>query len=201
VLSPVQVDTSGGEIVTRIQGLARDRSEARLLRAIEVVLNHDRLVTVTNTATGAGEVIIDLSLQSSPGAVDDPYITLETKYGDTIPADFIPLVTGEATDSGRESIRLATIYFLSYPGAEEGSDPDVRWEAHVRHRVQWNLQFVTQQRVETIEPTRVELPVPGLVGGALGAIGGPLVAAINDNLETMENAFRSVENRGRFLMI
>lgn len=202
VVAPVTMEDQGGTLVTQISGLVEDRSRARLLRACDVVLTHRRLVTVpTVKETPEGNAQITLTLQTPPGGVGDAFLDLRTKYAPEIFPESLDFVAGNMADPGRDSIHLATVYFLSPRAAEAGSMPDGTWQAFTRHHVQWNLQYLTKQSILNVDPTRLEVPLPDLGFGTLGDIGGRLAQANNDTLAQMETALQQVRNEGRFLML
>jgi hypothetical protein len=202
VLAPVTLENQGGRLVSRFSGLVEDRSQARLLRATDLVLTHRRLLTVPILKeTPEGNAEITLTLQTPPGGVGDPYLDLRSKYEPEILPGGVEFAAGDLTDPGRDTIHLATVYFLSPRGAEAGTMPDGNWRAFTRHHVQWNLQYLAKESILEIDPTRLEVPLPALGLGTLGDIGGRLAQAGNDTLAQMEAALREVRNEGRFLKL
>lgn len=202
VVAPLTVEDRGGTLVTQFSGLVEDRSQARLLRACDVVLYHRRLRTVpTVTETPEGNAEISLTLQTPPGGIGDAYIGIRSKHEPEFFPGALGFVAGDLTDPGRDSILLATVYFLSPRGAEDGAMPDGTWQAFTRHHVQWNLQYRTKESIIDVDPTRIEVPLPALGAGALGSIGERIAQANNDTLAEMETALQNVKNEGRFLML
>jgi hypothetical protein len=199
VMGPLVLDTSGdGGIVTRVSGLASDRRQARLLRAADLVLTHDRSRAVVESTLDGSQLDIDFSLASAGQARPGPWIQLERKYEPGAPGDLVDRIVGGVADGGRDMLHLATLYLLSAPGQEPGSEPDATWEPSVVHYVRWNQQYRTTMSDLVVEPTRVSIAVPQLGLGTLGAQAQPVVDEINRRTADLEAALRQVENFGTF---
>lgn len=199
VMGPVVLDTGGaGGLVTRLSGLESDRRRARLLRAADVVLTHDRSRAVIESTLAGSQLDIDFSLASAGQARPGPWIEVERKHEPAAPGDFVDRIIGAAADGGRDKLHLATLYLLSPPGQTPGSEPDATWEPSVVHHRKWDLQYRTTYSDLVIEPTRVSIAVPQLGLGALGARAQPIVDEINRNAADLEADLRRVENFGEF---
>lgn len=202
VASPVVVSRGPGGLVSRTEGLVVSRSRARLLRAVDVVLSHDRLATETRASIEPeGLVTVEMVLANRASADRDARLTVVPRFEEPVSPDSLALLTGSATDPARDSLHLATIYLVSQRGERSGASPDGSWTAHVRHFVHWPLRYVVRQSAAFVEPTRVTVPAPDLGGGTLGSVGGRITAAINNNLAEMESALSTVRNEGRFQML
>ncbi len=200
VADAVRVRESGGGIVTETDGLISDRANARLLRAADLRITHDRLATrALPTVETAGVVSVDLTLEAIPNAKRDPYMSIVRKFEEAVARELAPVISGQVEDPGRDSELIATLYLLSPAGARPGAEPDGTWTPYVQHRVSWNLQYVTMREIVSVEPTRIDIAVPQLGQGALGRLGGAFTDAINDDVATIENALKRVGNSGRFL--
>lgn len=200
VLGPAVLDTSGEAAVVRIDGLISSRSSARLLRACDLVLYHDRLATTVSRTLEPDAVAFDLTLSRLPSNRVGPWIETARDYQAEAARDAAAVLLGAQTDPGRDGLHLATVYFLSPAGAAEGSDPDATWQPYVRHRAFWNLQYLARSEIVPVEPTRIAVPVPQLGLGQLGAAAAIFTEAVNRNLAQLEAALRRVENAGEFYM-
>lgn len=203
VLGPQVMDAGGSQVVVRIRGVLADRASARLLRACDLVLTHERARTAVIAQLAnldLDEIDVDF-LRDASGVRRDPYLQAVREYRDTVVPDSLSLLLGEATDDGRDSIHLATLYLLSPPGTPEGSDPDETWTSHVDHHVHWPLQYVTRFDVVEPDPTRITVPAPQLGQGQLGRIGERFAAAINESFDQLETQLVQVRNEGRFSML
>ncbi len=205
VQGPAVLDTGGGtEVVIRLEGIVADRASARLLRAVDVVLSHERsatVVAVDRDEATADEVSVNFSLDDS-GREAEPQVSVVRKWEPPVRPELLELIEG-ATDTVTDETRLATIYLLSRPGEAPGAEPDGTWQAFVRYTASgfWNLQYQTKFAVETVEPTRVAVPLPDLGQGELGRFGDRLTAGINQEIASLEAALATVQNEGRFLML
>lgn len=200
VLGPQVLDTGREQAVIRIDGLIASRSQARLLRAVDLVLYHDRLATVVAPEITVDEVAWTLSLERPSNYRIGPWIETARSFETAAARAAAAVLLGEAVDPGRDGRLLATVYLLSPPGAAEGSVPDGTWQPHVRHHAYWNLQYRPTYELAAPEPTRVAVPVPQLGLGQLGAAAAIFTEAINRNLAELEAAVRRVENAGVFYM-
>lgn len=204
VVGPVVNETqSGSEVVIRVEGVAAERASARLLRACDLVIGHDRLVTRTEVIPSESLDGVEVAFSRASGAVvtPDPYLYVERKYEPVPDLDLLSLLEGLQVDGGKDTHHLATVYLLSPPGLPAGSEPDGTWQGFVDHHVFWNLQYLSRFNTVTIEPTRVAVPFPTLGQGELGRIGGIFTGAINERIEELEAGLAQVENTGRFGML
>jgi hypothetical protein len=197
VISPVELDTGGDNgAVVRVSGLVEDRRQARLLRACDLVLTHDRVRSVVASSLMPGVLDVEFS-QINQVSRRGPWVEIQRQY---VPpgAGILDLVTGAAADPGRDELHLATLYLLSPEGEEPGSVPDETWEPSSIYRQQWNLQYRATYEDTIVEPTRISIAVPQLGFGALGARAQPIVDEINRRTAELEAALRRTENVGVF---
>lgn len=199
VMGPQVLVTEAGEATLRIDGPVADRASARLLRACDLVLHHDRLALSPAVSIEGDTAVVDLTLAPPPGREASPYVVPTRKYDAPPAIDAASVLTGGATDPGTDTVPIATVWLLSPRGAKPGSDPDESWSAHVEHHLFWNVAYVTRQSADYVNPTRIELPLPDLGLGTLGGVGQRFAEAINKNLAELEAASAQVLNEGRFL--
>jgi hypothetical protein len=198
VMGHVVLDTAGqGGVVQRVSGLLSDRRSARLLRACDIVLTHDRVRSSIVTSLSPGVLDIDF-VQVGTIARPGPWIQIERKYEPAANGSIVDLVIGAAADTGRDILHLATLYLLSPEGQDPGSIPDETWEPSVEHHREWNLQYRAIYEDTIVEPTRLTIAVPQLGLGALGMRAQPILDEINARTAELEAQLRRVENAGTF---
>jgi hypothetical protein len=198
VMGPAVLDTTGdGGAVLRVDGLLEDRREARLLRACDLVLTHERVRSVIAPSLLPGILDVEFAQVnqiSRPG----PWLEIQRQYEPVAERAIADVVLGSAADTGRDEKHLATLYLLSPSGAEPGSDPDESWEPSVEYHATWNLQYRATYEDTIVEPTRLTIAVPQLGLGALGIRAQPVLDQINARTAELEAALRRVENVGTF---
>lgn len=204
VMGPVVVRQGGDSGLIEIrEGDVEDRKSARLLRACDVVLSHDRSqrvteVVTTNLANDSDGVAVSVELQGNATGRSNPFLYAARQFSDQVESDYFAFLRSGGTDPARDSIHIATIYLMSQRGAEEGSDPDGTWQAFVRHHVRWNLQYVQKTIEISPDPVRITVPVPTLALGELGRVGGSIADDINDRTQQMEAAVSVASALARF---
>jgi hypothetical protein len=197
VMSPTELDTQGDNgAVVRVSGLVEDRRQARLLRACDLVLTHDRVRSVVQPTVVEGSVDVEFS-QIGTMSRKGPWVEVQRQF-EPPGAGIVDLVIGAAADTGRDSLHLATLYLLSPEGEEPGAVPDETWEPSAIYRHQWNLGYRATYEDRIVEPTRITIAVPQLGGGALGIRAQPIVDELNRRTAELEAALRKVENVGVF---
>lgn len=198
VMGPAVLDTTGQNgAVLRVDGLLEDRREARLLRACDLVLTHDRVRSVITPSLLPGILDVEFAQVnqiSRPG----PWLEIQRQYEPVAGRAIADVVLGSAADTGRDEHLIATLYLLSPPGAESGSDPDSTWEPSVEYRRRWNLEYRATYEDTIVEPTRLTIAVPQLGLGALGIQAQPILDEINARTAELEAALGRVENFGTF---
>lgn len=195
----------GGSAVIQTDGLASARVKARLLRACDLVLTHDRPATQTaarESDLSPGTTALEFSTGRLTSYDAEPNLVPRSKWESPADLASLDLALGTGTDSGRDEIRIATVYLLSQPGTEEGAVPEGRgWSPFVDHHVSWDLQYATKQEALEVEPTRLETPIPILGAGELGRWSAGMTNEINGRIAELEAALARVRNEGRFLML
>ncbi len=170
----------------------------RLLRACDVWLHQPRLALTSDItlhdgpATGISNVRQTLSLRSAaPGDV------LRVQSGTFRALEGIDALGRVYEEPNYDELPIATVYLLSGPGAENGSEPDGTWQPFVRHNLFWNLNYQTPWfRQYGGDPT---IPfLPPLAGGAATLITNFLVASLNDALQDALNLVTSHSMAGTF---
>ena len=190
-----------GDMITQTQtGTFDEAAEVRLLRAVDLVLHQDRLGVSTQIRTGAGidGTLSEMSITTarSPRHRDHPYLRLMEHY---LPAssDQSDQMGGLMEDSFRDELHLATLYMVSPPGAQRGSDPDASWTPFVKHRVWWNLNHATNRMKPPLASVTLTLNT-GLAGGMADPINNSLLAPVNQASNAMAALLSSERIEGRF---
>lgn len=193
-------------VVETIEGSLAQREDARLLRAVELVLYADRLQTAVTVAVGDSAGLegsfaeVSLTLTSRPDGRARPYLAIERSFEEPAAVDFETQLGGGPIDEGRDARQIATLYLLSRPGETPGADPDETWQPFVRHHTFWNLRYT--QRVPEIPqvPNRLQVAVASLGTGLVGQLGNPILSVINDAnaAATVATFLASEVSGGRF---
>jgi hypothetical protein len=139
----------------------QDRGQAqRRLRAVDLVLYHDRPALTTAAAAGNA---LTASTRVRSNARAGAYLRAVAKYAREAEPDPVQQLLGNWADGDRDSVQIATVYLLSPAGA--GEDVDETWEPFVRYAQFWNLSYAhTQQRLAgSPQPLTVQT---GLAAGA-----------------------------------
>lgn len=186
---------------TTIDITARD-PERRLLRAIDVVLTVDRPALIPQVTVGAGVdgsfVQLDASYGLADGARSRPYLTTETRFEPAaeLVRTFANLL-GEQGDDGRDRLKIATVYLMSPPGAEYGSDPTEAWQPFASNDVFWNLNHALNRIPQRPEDDRLTF-LTGLAGGSAELQINTTLAADNDNFDAARDFLAARDIAGRF---
>lgn len=176
--------------VARVAGESVER-RPRLLRSCDVVLSHDRLANATEWQQGAG---VDgtvaqffSNVASAPNRRERPYLRVMREFSPDEPVDPIEQMRGLWSDTGTDSIRVASLFLLSEPGVPAGSVPGFppeRWSPYVKHSVFWNLQYLESRFSAPAAQPPLVFPGLSLAGGVLGSF-QPSLAQINDNFNAL----------------
>ena len=178
-----------------------DRSEDRLLRAVEVVLNKERPSatsswTLGNGSFGGSVAQFDV-IYASTIVRESPYLTISPRYSPRSAQDPVERLRGNWQDDGRDELHIATLYLISPPGADHGSEPDYDWSPYHQSHLFWNVNHAANILPVTSEPEPLRFPIP-LANG----IGQPLINTIVGNLnDRYDAALEFITNRsleGRF---
>lgn len=201
VVGATVLEETASGLVSRVEGFVAARENARLLRACDIVLSHDRLQTAPALVQSGENSALEFGLHRDPSYRPDPFLFPTRKWEPAFDFGALDFSLGLVTDDGRDEIHLATVYLLSQPGAEPGTEPDGTWEPWVQHHVSWNLKYLTRYTEQAPDPTRIEVPVPFLGAGALGGLGQQFVDDLNGRISEIEAALTQVRNEGRFSML
>ena len=108
-------------------------------------------------------------------------------------------VVGAYSVSGRlfDVMMLATIYFVSEPGAEPAAPLDETWTPYVKYSHFWNFAHSPQSIPDStpIEPIRLTTP---LLGGISNFTIATLLAPLNSQLNQVLQSLKSRNLRGAF---
>lgn len=158
-----------------------DELPPRRLRACDLILNHDRPALAT-VAVGDG---LSVGVQVSPNARPHAYLTVSPRFAD--PASLVPdpirQLAGDWSDTARDALLLATVYFLSPEDTAADESPNENWTAYVKHEVFWNLCYAHQ--TQGLQPNANPLTLQtGLAAGA----GDALIKSALDGLNAQVSA-------------
>lgn len=170
-------------LTTNLDGTLEDRAQARLLRAVDILVEQPRprVETVIETDAVNGNAQLVASIATPVGAAAAPRIRLRREAVDPepLPGTIQSLLATGAVDDGLDRLRLATLYFLSPPGAVSGN-PDGSWQAIPANEEFWDLSHDLTRDIGVVPPFRLSLGVP-LAGGLAQSL-------VNDLLETINAA-------------
>lgn len=177
-----------------------DRSEDRLLRACEIVLVQERPSVASSwTLSGGDGSIAEYDVSYVPRIIrETPYLDILTKYSPQVAQDPIERLRGNWQDEGRDELHIATIFAVSPPGADHGSEPDVDWEIHYQSFVFWNLNHVHNILPVTSDPEPLKFNIPPLAGGISQPIIDSIVGSLNDRYDETLEFIKNRSLEGRF---
>lgn len=176
---------------------------ARLLRACDVAVYHDRAATTVDWTLGTGlegtfaQFVVGSVV--SPTARSGAYLRVSREF---IPITEPPLqerLAGDYQEPTYDALKVCTIYLLSPEGAALGSEPDGTWTPHVRYDLHWNLAYYVRG-VQPGQPSQnLEVDLAGLanVSGAQLTI-NQLLAENNDAFAAASQFFTARAAAGRF---
>lgn len=170
------------------------QSPPRLLRAADIIINHDRpaltTVTVGNDQLAPG---VSTSPKARPGA----YLTASKLYQDPAQPDPLQQLKGLWSDNTFDALKLATVYFLSPADVAPDSPLDAAWTPYVKHDVFWNLHY--RHNAPQVAPLVEGLHLnTGLAAGLLDQIGNQILANLNDTTQSALNFLSTNRIQGRF---
>jgi hypothetical protein len=180
--SPPQTEADiGSGIVT-----AQADPTARLLRATDVVLTQPRVANQVAFQITQGDAAADTIYQydvtstNSQAIKERAKIHTTSQYTIPTPNDPLQQLLGVWADDGQTSLQLATVWFVSPPGAAYGSSPDATWTPYLQHMEFWNLDAQTNFIQRAAIDTQLSLNT-GLAGGVGDRINQFLLAQVNDS--------------------
>lgn len=173
----------------------------RLLRSLDIVLAMDRPATTSTVQQSTGEdgIMLQYSvgLSQVPNARKQGYLRTTSKFTPPRPPDAMARLLGDWNDTTRDELLMATVFFMSLPGAAFGSAVDETWQPFVQHRVFWNLRYGFKD--PTIYPPDKPLTLnTGLAAGLGDQVNNYLLAQINDANSAALNFLRNTQVEGRF---
>jgi len=178
--------------------------DERLLRACDVVLRQERWGTATNwqISNGAGGQSIaqfDLTYTNLEYR-KNAYVYLTPKFS-PVEVDASDPLRGNWQDNAYDELLVATIYAMSIPGAEWGSEPDVTWTLYSKSNLFWNLNHETN--IIPIGPSpgdSIQFDLP-LAGGVAEQIFDSFLATNNDAFDAAFEFLSGLRLGGRFWSI
>jgi hypothetical protein len=198
---------SGGRIalntVTPPKGL-------RLLRACDIILHQPRTALSSSIsieagfATGISNVRQTLDLRE---ALDNDRLRIVTGAYNEIAQNNLnfvaasSLLASDYEEKTWDEIKVSTVYLLSPPNLETGSQPDATWQPFVAHTLFWNL-FWAQPNFRTVVFDDIFRSLVGTVsiiggGAGFGAVNF-IAASINDATQAAFNLLNANSMAGTF---
>lgn len=203
---PVSYSTDSGEaIVQEITALFDDLAQQRLLRACDLVLQHDRLSTstqwqITPAETGVQaqfSVLYQMPANARPGA----YIRTTARHQPIGPVADLTKLLGNWQDLPYDAVRLCTVWLVSPPGAPFDAPPDATWEPHVEHNLFWNARYVVTRPALGATRQNLQVNLAGL-GNAAGAqlTVNQILSGSNDAFANSLEFLTKTQITGRFIV-
>lgn len=185
----LRVDRENLTLTVSSGGSIADRARARLVRAVDLVLNVSR-ERVRLEAGNDGVIGVTLD----PASDADPWLTVErARFEEQAEPEGVLEQFAAALDDGGVDRRLAArAYLLSPPGLPPGSPIDGTWSPYVQQGLFWNPQHRTNREINVVEPLRLTFPT----GLALGA-GDDLIGVALADLNTRDALASLLASRAR----
>lgn len=178
-----------------------DTKTARRLRCCDVSLWKDRPSAKFEVYEGSildGSMgAIYITYNHSGGMKKNPYLRISSQFTQPIePESEMALLEG-VSDPEFDVMMLATIYFVSEPGAEPSAPLDETWTPYVKYSHFWNLAHSPQSIPDStpIEPIRLTTP---LMGGIANLTITTLLAPLNSQLNQALQILKSRNLKGAF---
>lgn len=191
-----------GGLEQMIPGDLEERAKARLLRAVDIFIRHERSRTVPRfTLEPGGVVSLEMDIEPPPQPVRHATIHRVDKWEPV--ADFDPMAAlrDAAGDDGLDEALLCTVYLMSEPGLAPGSPLDERWIPFAKHFQFYSLQYRERNRYEGLDPFRLEFDGLGLGLGTLDDLAGRFLDDQNQQIADMEAVFATTKAEGRFFSV
>lgn len=173
----------------------------RLLRVLDVVLTQPRMATESDfqIEDGTQSTIFQYTVSTKNTAAIRKRAKIDTtpKYEPPNPMDPLQQLQGIWADDGLTHLLLASVYFVSPPGAEYGSAPDASWTPHIGHKVFWNLDFQTNQLPDALKNENLTLNT-FLAGGVGDRLNEYLLSQVNDANSAVAQFLGRSTIEGRF---
>lgn len=159
---------SADDPASLLSALAETSLPARRLRAVDLVLHHDRPGLGTD-AQGRP------TLRLAETARRTAYLRVTKKHAAEKPADPLEQLAGNWTQSTRDSLHVATVFMLSPEGLGPAADVDETWQPFVKHELFWNLCYALNL------PAFASGNNLTLQTGLAGGVADPLIQQILDD--------------------
>ena len=179
-----------------------DAEDARRLQACEVSLWKDRLSAKLEYTEGTpldgtfGSMNI---VYNNLGRVrKNPYLRVSVKFKPPEEPESSKDLLEGFVDPEQDAILLATIYFLSPPGAGSDALMDNTWTPYVKYANFWNLAHSTQNIPDSTPFEPIKLNLPPLAGGIGSSIINNMLAQNNYLLEKAFLAQKRASMKGAF---
>jgi hypothetical protein len=181
----VSTEVSGaGGIITRVEGFQADAAETRQLRAVDVELLVDR--TRVNVRLDYNGADLGLSVDLDVPVSDASRLRITRMVQRSEPETSVEQLIENTVDSGVESIRIATIYFLSPLGKGEGAEVDRTWQSFIEHAVFWNLELREKVTFPEVQPSPLAFSVPEFLGAGAGRTANAVAKFILDDINARQ---------------
>jgi hypothetical protein len=199
VASPSQLVETGGGLAEAFTGDLTARSQARLLRAVDIVLRHGRRrVFYPASLDGLSGTVSYTATLLPPPFDGGATVEVQTRYVPAAEQGVLGELTGSALDRGYDETLIATLYLMSPPGTPPGSPLDETWTPAAKHAKFWDLEYVVKYRPPAPISPPITFPVTGLGLGTLEQNVRPIIDALNANQALAEAILAQAGAAGRF---
>jgi hypothetical protein len=173
----------------------------RLLRACDLVLIQPRPAMKTDVQLG--DALVDgwtlrQSVNYTTPSTTRARVVAQAKFiypGQSFkPEDFDQALVERDFDA----IQIATIYLVSPPDTEDGTDPDATWQPFIKHVLFYDLNYATPRADGTAEPDPVTFFIPTVAGAMVQPLVSALLALANDVFDALKALLTAQSNEGRF---
>lgn len=178
--------------------------DARRLRAFDIALYFDRPALKIDTsqrgvaALDGFTTLLNYTYGRSSPANKRPYLKVMSKYVPPL-AGSVSLLDG-AADPEFDSIKVATVYFLSGPGEDELATLDGTWVPMVKHNLFWNLAHGTARLLPPADNKPLTIST-GLAAGLGDMIGNQILSPNNEAYAEALVQMKARTAEGRFWSI
>lgn len=158
-------------LTTSLGGTLEDRAQARLLRAVDILVEQPRARVETVIERGPGGIAQLVANLTTPADTAPRLVLRRDAYDPApLPGTIQALLASGAADEGRDRLKIGTLYLVSPPGAASTAAIDGSWQAVPVNRTFWNLSHALTREIGVIPPFRMSLGVPLAGGVAQGII-------------------------------
>lgn len=179
----------------------QEDGHSRLLRALDVILEQPRMATESDfqqsEVTNATVFQYNVSTKNTAAVRERARIRTVPEYKPPAAQDPLQQLAGIWADDGLSTLHLASVYFVSPPGAAFGSVPDASWTPYLAHKVFWSPRFATNQLPDALADERLTLNT-GLAAGLGDAMNSFLLSQVNDANSAISQFLGRSTIEGRF---